>query len=326
MRTLAALVIFLGAVHICLAEQPNCPPTASPHDAAKESGPRSMKIENLLKAAEHLEDAGLKDDAQRIRRLADHERAAAAAEIESLRAEVEQLRALTSTPQPILLHVRVFQLSRTKLRGLGLQFSEGGLACTAIRGGRIGRVHGWADCQCARPIRFGYGLCALDPNDRFFAALESLAKKGLVKLVADPTIATVSGCSASFHSGGEIPVPEQQINGTISISWKKYGTQLDFVAIAVPHQKVRLEFRAELSEIDPTLSFAINGTQVPAVRSQDVNTNAEVRTGQTLVVSGMVQTRVTTRPSLPPPPERQRNPASRMMWKKSARKSRPSSY
>ena len=137
-----------------------------------------MKIENLLKAAEHLEAAGLKDDAQRIRRLADHERAAAAAEIEALRAEVEQLRALTSTPQPILLHVRVFQLSRTKLRGLGLQFSEAAShaprsvvdALGEYTDGRIVSAHG----------RFGSDTAcvALDPNDRFFAALESLAKRG----------------------------------------------------------------------------------------------------------------------------------------------------
>ena len=298
MRNLAALVVFLGAVPICLAEQANCPPTASPHEAAKESGSaRSAKIEHLLKAAEHLEAAGMKDDAQRIRRQADHERAAAAAEIEALRAEVEQLRALTNTPQPVLLHLRVFQLSRTTLMGLGLRFwKEPRHAPRSVvdalgeyTDGRIVSAHD----------RFGSATAcvALDPDDRFFAALESLAKKGLVKLLSDPTIVAVSGRRASFHSGGEIPVPEQQSNGTISISWKKYGTQLNFVPIALPHQMIRLEFHAISSEIDPTLSFAISGTTVPALRSQEVETNAVVRSGQTLVVGDLVQTRITTRPS-----------------------------
>ena len=140
-------------------------------------------------------------------------------------------------------------------------------------------------------------VCPLDPDDRFFAALESLAKKGLVNVLSDPTIVAVSGRSASFHSGGEIPVPEQQSNGTIAISWKNYGTQLDFVPIALPHQMIRLEFRAVSSEIDPTLNFAISGTTVPALRSQEVETNAVVRSGQTLVVGDLVQTRITTRPS-----------------------------
>ena len=111
-----------------------------------------------------------------------------------------------------------------------------------------------------------------------------------MKLLADPTIATASGRPASFHSGGEIPVPEPQSLGTISISWKKYGTQLNFVAVAPPHQVVHLDFRAILSELDTTLSFAIDGTQVPALRSQEVETNAAVGAGQTLVVGGMVQT------------------------------------
>ena len=50
----------------------------------------------------------------------------------------------------------------------------------------------------------------LDPNDRFFSALELLGKKGLVKTLSEPTIGGVSGRPASFHAGGEIPVPTLQ--------------------------------------------------------------------------------------------------------------------
>jgi pilus assembly protein CpaC len=291
MRNVLMLVAFLVAVHVSLAQGTSSKTPSVPRDPPIGSvGTRSAKIENLLKAAEHLEAAGLKEDAERFRRQADHERAAAVVEIEALRAEVEQLRALTAIAQPLLLHVRVFQFSRTKLRALGPVAREE--AFPARRSVVDALRENTDDAVISALGTFGSGTAcvALAPDDRFFTTLESLAKKGLMKLVADPTIGALSGRSASFHSGGEIPVPESRSLGTTSISWKKYGTQLDFVAIAAPRRMIRLDCRARVSEIDRTLRFVIDGTAVPALRDQEVETSAEVRAGQTLVIGGLVQT------------------------------------
>jgi pilus assembly protein CpaC len=113
-----------------------------------------------------------------------------------------------------------------------------------------------------------------------------------MKIMSEPTLVTVSGRAASFNSGGEIPVPEPQSLGTISISWKKYGTQIDFVPIVLGNGRIRLEVRPRISELDETQSFNISGTQVPGIKAREADTGVELQAGQTLAIAGLVQTLV----------------------------------
>ena len=102
---------------------------------------------------------------------------------------------------------------------------------------------------------------------------------------------TVSGRPASFNVGGEIPVPVPQSLGTISIEYKKYGTQLDFIPIVQGNGMIRLEIRPRISEIDPSRSVDAGGHTVPGLRSRDAETGVELRAGQTLAIAGLVQYR-----------------------------------
>jgi hypothetical protein len=288
-RKLLALVAFLGTAHVCLAEQAAQKLIAVLPDSPKASaGPQSTKIEHLLKAAQHLEAAGLKEDAEKIRRQVDQEKTAVAGQIEALQAEIERLRALTETSQAVVLKVRVFQFSRTKLRELGLRFSEGTYHTQRSTVDALSEYT--QQGVVAAPNRFDSAATVLDPKDRFFSALELLGKRDLVKKLSDPTMVTASNQKASFHSGGEFPIPVPQGAGAIGIEWKKYGTILDFHPVVLRNQTIRLECRALFSEIDSAHSTTVTGTTVPGLRSQEMDTSADVRAGRTLVISGLVQT------------------------------------
>ena len=54
-----------------------------------------------------------------------------------------------------------------------------------------------------------------------------------------------SGRPASFLSGGQFPVPVPQSLGTISVQWKSYGTQVNFVPIVLGNGAIRLEVYPE---------------------------------------------------------------------------------
>jgi pilus assembly protein CpaC len=82
--------------------------------------------------------------------------------------------------------------------------------------------------------------------------------------------------------------------GTVSIEYKKFGTQVDFVPIVLGNGNVRLEVRPRISEIDPTRSITINGTTVPGLRVREADTGVEMKPGQTLAIAGLVQTRLET--------------------------------
>ncbi|MDX1963189.1 MAG: pilus assembly protein N-terminal domain-containing protein [Pirellulales bacterium] len=194
--------------------------------------------------------------------------------------------------QQIALHVKVMEVSRTKLRTLGMDwsFSNGSDFVVSGVSGLISATAAQAGTATAAgdTIRFGF----VDGNNSFFAFLQALRQYKLIKVLAEPTLITVSGRPAFFNAGGEFPVLVPQSLGTVSIQYKKYGTQVDFVPIVLGNGTIRLEVRPRISEIDSTRSVTINGTTVPGLRVREVDTGVEMKAGQTLALAGLVQSRV----------------------------------
>ncbi|NLE37070.1 MAG: hypothetical protein GX621_03500 [Pirellulaceae bacterium] len=137
-------------------------------------------------------------------------------------------------------------------------------------------------------------------SSAFLGLLEALREDKLLKILAEPTLVTISGRPASFTVGGEIPILVPQSLGTSAIEYKKYGTQLDFVPIVLGNGKIRLEVRPKVSELDPASGIVLSGINVPGLRSREVETGVEMNAGQTLAIAGLVQTRLeTSRRGLP---------------------------
>lgn len=299
MRSLASVFVLLGMVGVALGQEalpiasdyvprpsiasagsiaasqqpptPVLPVTVSP-TAASPAELRGEKIEHLLKAAEHLQLAGLHEEARKICGRAAQEKAAVAADITALQAEIERLRSITQHTPQVLLKLRILELPLTKIQKLGFDFS------------RVLSGH----------VQVGLNnLCVLASNDPFFGVLEALRADGLAKVLAEPTLVTVSNRPASYQSGGEFPIPMPQGNGPASLEFKQYGTSIDFVPIVMADQTIRLEFRARISELVPGKTVTIAGAEVPAIRAFQVDTGAELRSGQTLVLVGPVRRRTT---------------------------------
>ncbi len=207
--------------------------------------------------------------------------------------------------QQVLLHVKVMEVSRTKLRQLGFDWAKitGSNVITSGTSGLItdyldqsttigglGCVPGKAAIRSASPSTFAFNV--VSGTSGFFGVLEAMRQDNLMKIMAEPTLVSINGQVASFNAGGEIPVPEPQSLGTISISWKKYGTRIKFVPIVLGNGKIRLDVHPEVSELDDSRGYSIAGTQVPAIRLREVHTTVEMMAGQTLAIAGLVQTRV----------------------------------
>lgn len=192
--------------------------------------------------------------------------------------------------QQILLHVKVMEISRTKLRQLGVDWiflnDDGGFVGSGISG--LLRSVGTGTVNPTGGETFAFSLIG---NDRFFVMLDALRQNNLAKILAEPDLVTVSGRPASFNVGGEFPVLVPQSLGTVSIEYKKFGTQVDFVPIVMGGGKIRLEVRPRVSEIDNTRSVVINNNNVPALRVREVDTGVEMLAGQTLAIAGLVQVR-----------------------------------
>lgn len=202
--------------------------------------------------------------------------------------------------QQVLLHVKVMEVSRTKLRQLGFDFAQmstGDFWASSI-GGALTKQSTTTNILRNSPAQFSttgletmqFGV--LDQNGAFFSFIQALAKNQLIKTLAEPTLVTVSGRPAYFLAGGSLPYPIPSGLGTTSIAFKPYGVQLDFVPIVLGNGNVRLEVRPSVSEIDPTVAITINGTTVPGFTNREAETGVEMRFGQTLGLAGLISTRL----------------------------------
>jgi pilus assembly protein CpaC len=195
--------------------------------------------------------------------------------------------------QQVMLDVKVIEVSRTKLRTLGVDwaaYTNGDFAISSVSGLISAFTQGTRDVTVAASAEtFTFGV--VDGNSAFFGVIEAMAQNNVAKILADPKLVTVSGRPARFLQGGEFPVLVPQSLGTVSVEYRPYGTELDFVPIVMGNGVIRLELRPRVSEPDPALSVTINGTTVPALTIREVDTGVEMRAGQTLAIAGLVQTR-----------------------------------
>ncbi len=203
--------------------------------------------------------------------------------------------------QQVLLHVKVMEVARTNLKALGIDwmnFSSGGDFIGSTAAGLITkadpttsvfRAGAAMTSSGAETLQFG----VVSSPQGFVSFLEALKQEDLLKVLAEPNLVTVSGRPASYLVGGQIPYPQPTGFGNISINFRDFGTQVDFVPIVLGNGGVRLEVRPRVSEIDPTLSITVAGTSVPGFRIREFDTGVELKFGQTLAIAGLLQQRQT---------------------------------
>src|SRR5262249_42599006 len=110
--------------------------------------------------------------------------------------------------QQILLHVKGAEVDRTKTRNMGFDFADINVSSfvassvsNMLAPGTVPLAQALAPTANGDTVRFG----VVNNNNAFFGFLNALRKDDLLKIVADPTLVTVSGRPAQFKAGGEVP-------------------------------------------------------------------------------------------------------------------------
>lgn len=119
--------------------------------------------------------------------------------------------------------------------------------------------------------------------------LEALETKGVVRTLAEPNLVALSGQEAKFLAGGEYPVPVSQDNGAISVEYKPFGVELNFIPRVVGKDLINLELEAAVSAIDPTNSFTQGNFSIDAFSRRETSTTVELRDGESFAIAGLLQ-------------------------------------
>ncbi len=197
----------------------------------------------------------------------------------------------------VQLHVKIMEVQRSKIRDLGFNFlalgqqyavasTPGGIAplsaMTAPFGGPPAITAGAGDAELTFAIT--------GSSDIFRGFLKALQTEALAKVLAEPTLVTTSGRPATMLSGGEFPVLVPQGVGATSIEWKQFGVRMEAVPIVLGNGRLRLDIAPEVSAIDVSNAVSVDGFVVPGLTVRRVNTQVEMRFGETLMIGGLIST------------------------------------
>ncbi len=130
----------------------------------------------------------------------------------------------------------------------------------------------------------------------FGVVIQALQQKNLLQILAEPNLIAVNGKEASFLAGGEFPFPIVQPGQgftAVSISFKEFGVRLKFTPVIMPNGNIHLRVVPEVSQLDFTNGLTISGFNVPAISTRRADTEFELQDGQSFVIAGLLDNRLT---------------------------------
>ncbi|WP_051669873.1 type II and III secretion system protein family protein [Bryobacter aggregatus] len=204
--------------------------------------------------------------------------------------------------QQIVLHVKFAELNRNAGMQFGVNLISTGAANT------VGRT---TTGQYAAPTATTVGgsgnnnnfnlsdalnIFAFRPDLNLGAVIRALQNQDVLQILAEPNLTTLNGKEASFLAGGEFPVPILQGGanaGAVTIQFREYGIRLNFNPTITPNGTIRMYVKPEVSTIDLSNSVSLSGFTIPALATRRMETNVELKEGQSFVIAGLIDDRVT---------------------------------
>lgn len=183
------------------------------------------------------------------------------------------------------IRVRFAEVSRSELLRYGVNwnalFNNGTFSFGLITGGALA-----ADAALGASNVISAGLNSGNVN--IDALLEALQSNGILEILAEPNITAMTGQTASFLAGGEVPIPVPVNRDVVGIEYKSFGVSLMFTPTLLPNGRIALQVRPEVSSLmGNTVEF---GTfRVPSFRVRRADTRVEVGSGQTFAIAGLFQ-------------------------------------
>ncbi|MBR9843054.1 MAG: type II and III secretion system protein family protein [Rhodobacteraceae bacterium] len=181
--------------------------------------------------------------------------------------------------QQVMLKVRFAEVQRSVSKALAAQFSSTGAR------GLTSTLGATASGTATSNINFGFDIGSVELN----LLLQALETKGVVRSLAEPNLIALSGQEAKFLAGGEYPIPVSQDGGTVTVEFKPFGVELNFIPRVVDGDLINLELQAAVSSIDSSNGYDIGEITIDAFKRRETSTTVELRDGESFAVAGLLQ-------------------------------------
>ncbi|WP_208352671.1 type II and III secretion system protein family protein [Pseudaestuariivita rosea] len=192
--------------------------------------------------------------------------------------------------QQVMLKVRFAEMQRTAAKALGsrLRIIDGDPAPGNVEDPRPDATLGGRALESppnTAQLTFGIGDYQVE------WLLEALESKGVVRTLAEPNLVALSGQEARFLAGGEYPVAVAQDEDTVTVEFKPFGVELNFIPRVVDGDTINLSLEAAVSSIDTSISFssAADGIEIFGFRRREAQTTVEMRDGESFAIAGLLE-------------------------------------
>jgi pilus assembly protein CpaC len=209
--------------------------------------------------------------------------------------------------QEVLLEVKFAEVDRSATAQLGVNFFSTGAGNT-IGTTTTGQYGGFGTQQISQTqgqnppftvnqtVSNVLNMFLFRPDIHLGAVIEALQSKNLLQILAEPNLIAVNGKKASFLAGGQFPFPIVQPGAgftAVTISFKEFGVKLDFTPVIMPNGNIHLTVAPEVSTLDFADALTISGFTVPALSTRKAETEFELKDGQSFIIAGLIDNRVT---------------------------------
>ncbi|MBD3737231.1 MAG: type II and III secretion system protein family protein [Stutzerimonas sp.] len=208
--------------------------------------------------------------------------------------------------QQVMLEVKVAEMQRNLFKNLNVRFNAldfGSSSRWSSGGFNNGAGLGFNEDGNLDPTTLfgdGKGIFGQFLSDEFLfnVVLEASKDNGTAKVLAEPTLTTLTGQQAEFISGGEFPVPITEDDG-ITIEYKEFGVGVKFLPVVLDSGRINLNLNVSVSELSNTNALVLDtglesvlgdgvAQVIPSLTKRSAQSTVELRDGQTIAIAGLI--------------------------------------
>lgn len=189
----------------------------------------------------------------------------------------------------VMLKVTIAEVSRVIAKQLGVSLTGGWGLLNSNSSGSLGSSNFSIDTFKS------FGMSSVGSQGSFGVNMQALERSGVGHVLAEPTVAAISGESAKFTAGGEIPVyktetpPNAGAPGIVTYEYKPYGITLNFTPTVLSEGRIQLHLATEVTEVDSLGGVGATSRKMPGFTTRRHETTLELPSGGSIVSAGLIQ-------------------------------------
>jgi pilus assembly protein CpaC len=192
-----------------------------------------------------------------------------------------------ATGGAVQIDVKIVEFSKSVLKEAGFDFAFN-LQRNNFGFGLINNMSASVPLKTPASAAFQLLASVTRGTSTLTTSLQLIESNGLARVLAQPSLTALSGQSASFLAGGELPIPQSGGLGTTTIVYKPFGIGLTVTPTVLAADRIALKVAPEASDIDFTNAVVANNISIPAITTRRAETTLELGDGESFVIGGLV--------------------------------------